>query len=428
MEEQEIDLRDYINVLVKRKKLIIRITLVAVITAGILSYFVLPPIYEASGSLLVNPKQATVNITSPEQLLSPLTYLPQILVATYKEIVKSKDVEKKVFDDLNLSSPPYNLTLDTFDEMITVSNPANTTLIKVTVQYKDPALAQKITDNILNETLLYINNLNSFRFQSSKALTDKQFREAKQELEAAQKALADFNSQKDNLDSLNRERSSYKDALNSYLSDLLSLNAQIAQYESQLNKTQAELKKEDKYITLEKSIIDDPLLSQLAQQLTNENIIYLSGLKVSSEAPNPVYQDLRSKEEHYGITLSGLYAKKSSLEKLVSVAQDKIHQLDEAINSKQLILNDLNRRLDIAQSYYSIVSSSYIQSSFTPLSLVTVTISEGPVLPEKPVKPNKNLISQLQVLLHFSSQSYLPFSLSTGIEEKKQSKKVRKVE
>jgi uncharacterized protein involved in exopolysaccharide biosynthesis len=389
MDEQEVELRDYIKVLVKWKKLIIGLTILAVLVSGLLSYFVLPKVYEASGSLLVNPKEASVNITSPEQLLSPLTYLPQISVATYQQIVKSKDIEKKVFDELNLSSSPYNLTLEMFDNIITVGNPANTTLIKVSVQYKDPKLAQKIAKGILDETLLYISNLNSFQFQSSKSSIDKQFQEAKQELETAQKALADFNSQKDNLDSLQRERSSYTSALNSYLSDLLLLNSQIAQYENQLSSTRAELKKESKYLTLEKSIIDDPLLSQLAQQLVNENIIYLSGLKVNSEEINPIYEDLRSKEENYTITLSGLYAKKTSLEQLVVSARERIHQLDDEINSKQLTLYDLNRKVDMAQTYYSTVSSSYIQSSFTPLS--SVTISEEPVLPEKPVKPNKKL-------------------------------------
>ena len=389
MDEQEVELRNYINVLVRRKKLIIGITLVAVLVSGILSYFVLPPVYEASGSLLVNPKGASVNITSLEDLLSPLSYLPQISVATYSVIIKSKDIEKKVFDELNLSSSPYNLTLSNFDSMIKVENPANTTLIKVYVQYKDPDLAQKIAKNILNDTLLYITDLNSTQIQSSKSALEGQFLNAKKELENAQKALADFNSKKDNLDSLNRQRSSYVDALNSYLSDLLLFNSQIAQYENQLSSTRAELKKENKYLTLEKSIIDDPLLSQLAQQLVNENIVYLSGLKVNSEEINPVYEDLRNKEENYTITLSGLKAKKTSLENLVTAAQEKIHKLDEAINSQQLELNDLNRKVDMTQTYYSTMSSNYLQSSFVPLS--PVIISEEPIIPEKPVKPNKIL-------------------------------------
>jgi len=420
MDEQEVDLRDYINVLLKRKKLIIGITLAAIIIAGILSYFVLPPVYEASGSLLVNPKGASVNITSLEDLLSPLSYLPQISVATYKEIVKSKDIEKKVFDELNLSSPPHNFTLSNFDSMINVINPANTTLIKVSVQYEDPDLAYKIAKSILNETLLYITDLNTTQFQSSKSQLEEQFLSAKKDLENAQKALADFNSQKDNLDSLKRESASYVDALNSYLSDLLLLNSQIAQYENQLSSTRAELKKESKYLTLEKSIIDDPLLSQLAQQLVNENIIYLSGLKVNSEEINPIYEDLRSKEENYTITLSGLKAKKTSLENLAKTAQEKIHQLDEAINSKQLELNDLNRKVDMAQTYYSTMSSNYLQSSFMPLS--PVTISEEPVLPEKPVKPNKKLNVAIAGVAALFSSILLAFFMEYwyGGKEKKE--------
>ena len=46
--EEEIDLREYINVLLKRKGIIILIFLIAVITAAIVSYFVLSPVYQSS--------------------------------------------------------------------------------------------------------------------------------------------------------------------------------------------------------------------------------------------------------------------------------------------------------------------------------------------------------------------------------------------
>ncbi len=48
VEEEEIDLRDYINVLLKRKWLIIGIVLMAVVIAAIISYIILPPIYQSS--------------------------------------------------------------------------------------------------------------------------------------------------------------------------------------------------------------------------------------------------------------------------------------------------------------------------------------------------------------------------------------------
>lgn len=389
MDEQGVELHYYISLLSKRKKLIIGLTVITVLITGILSFFVLPPVYEASGSLLVNPERASVNITSPEQLLSPLTYLPQISVATYQEIIKSKDFEKKIFDELNLSSPPYNLTIDRFDKMLNVRNPSNTTLIVVSIKYKDPEISKKIVQSILSETVLYVSDLNTSQFQSSKTALEEQFSVAKKGLEIAQKALSDFNSQRENVDSLQREKNSYILALGSYLSDLLLLNSQIAERKERLNMTREELKKENRYIVTEKSIVDDPLLSQLAQQLVNENIIYLSQLKVSSQEINQNYQNLRSLEEGYSIDLSGLNAKKTALEQLVSAAKERINQLDNVINSKQLELYDLNRKVDIAQTYYSVVSSSYIQSSFAPLC--SIAISGEPIVPEKPVAPRKLL-------------------------------------
>ena len=48
IQEDEIDLREYINVLIKRKSIIILIFLIAVITSALVSYFVLSPVYQAS--------------------------------------------------------------------------------------------------------------------------------------------------------------------------------------------------------------------------------------------------------------------------------------------------------------------------------------------------------------------------------------------
>lgn len=53
MDEEEVDLREYINVLIKRKWIVILFFLIAIITAIIVSYFILPPIYKSSVSFQV---------------------------------------------------------------------------------------------------------------------------------------------------------------------------------------------------------------------------------------------------------------------------------------------------------------------------------------------------------------------------------------
>ncbi len=388
--EEEVDLRDYINVLVKWKWLIIWITVISMLVAGVYSYVIAKPIYESSGMLLVNPKNAKVNITSPGELLNPLTYLPEISVATYTSIVKSTNVEEKVLDDLKLDLPPYNFTVDSFDKIIQVGNPKNTTLIKVSVQLGDPNIAKDVVNDILQETVKYVNYLNTYQLKVNSSSLEKQYLAAKDELEQVQKSIAEFNSQRDNLSNLSQERDTYKTALNSYLSQLLSLDAQINQYKQQITEAENKLKNEREYLTTEKSILDDPLISQLAQDLSNENIIYLSKLKVNSQEINPVYLNLKAKLANYAITLSGLNARKDTLNALITQAQDKIHQLDEEINAKQLQLDQLNRRLAIAKNNYSQIANNYEQSKLAQDNiLASLTIATEPVVPTHPVKPKK---------------------------------------
>ncbi len=71
--EEEIDLREYINVMLKWKWLIIWITILAMVFAGILSCFVIRPVYSSSailvpavvnGQLIVKPQELNTYITN----------------------------------------------------------------------------------------------------------------------------------------------------------------------------------------------------------------------------------------------------------------------------------------------------------------------------------------------------------------------------
>ncbi len=420
--EEEVELRDYINVLLKWKKLIIGITILAMLAAGVMSYFVIKPVYQASGALLINPRNAKVNITTPEQLLNPLTFLPEISVATYQEIVKSKDLAKEVLNELNLP----DMNVNDLNRMITIENPNGTTMIRVLVDSSDPVLATKIVNVLLDKAVIYVGNQEKQQMSESRSSLTQQFTEAKGKLEVAQKALADFDSQEDNLTNLTQKRSSYSSALNSYRSQLLSLDTQIRQYEEQLGSVERQLKQIDKYFVTEKSIMDDPLLSQLAQQLVNENIVYLSQLKVSSQSINPLYEELHLQKANYTITLSGLNAKKKSLQQLVIEAENEIHRLDQEINAKQLQLNELNRNLDLAQSDYSTIKTNYQQSQLAEENILSpVTILENPVVPMSPIKPKKLFNIAVSGVAAFFFAILLAFFLEYwyGTKEKKEKKK-----
>ncbi len=388
--EEEIDLRDYINVLVKWKWLIIWVTVISMLVAGVYSYFIAKPVYETSGTLLVNPQVAKVNITSPEQLLNPITYLPEISVMTYINVIKSNTIKARIVSDLNRKSSFSKLTIDDLGEIIRVTNPKRTTLIKISADYNNPKIAKEIVDDVLKETVSYINSLNNSHLRLGGDALKKQFLDAKAKLESIENSIAEFNSQKDNLSTLSLKRNAYKSALSNYFSQLLSLNSKISQYREQISTTAKELKLESEFITTKKSILDDPLLSQLAQDLSNENIIYLSKLKVDSQEINPVYVNLKTKLVNYAITLSGLNAQKTTLSSLILQTQDKIHQLDEEVNDKQLKLSVLNRELSLAKSNYEKIAANYEQLQLAQNNMLSpITIADEPLLPTHPIKPKK---------------------------------------
>ncbi len=67
--EEEIDLAEYFAVLIKRKKLIVWITLLTMLFAGIMNYFVIKPVYKGEATLLL-PKVGNSPILSAKEVES----------------------------------------------------------------------------------------------------------------------------------------------------------------------------------------------------------------------------------------------------------------------------------------------------------------------------------------------------------------------
>jgi capsular polysaccharide biosynthesis protein len=127
-QEEEIDLREYINVLLKRKGIIISIFIIAVITAAIISYFALPPIYQSSTvfSVAQVDGQPILNIT--EAL----------------EIIKSNVVLDEVINQMSLEE-----TTEQLKPQITTESLNGTNFIKVTVAADTPEKAKSLVENIV---------------------------------------------------------------------------------------------------------------------------------------------------------------------------------------------------------------------------------------------------------------------------------------
>ena len=138
--EETIDLREYFYIIKKRVWIIALITVLAMITSGIISFFVLSPVYEANTTLIVNTEQnkATNNMITGDQL-----NVTQKLTLTYGEIIKSRAVLDSVIEKLDL-----NMDYSELEKIITISPVKDTQIISVTVQNTNPKLAKDIANTI----------------------------------------------------------------------------------------------------------------------------------------------------------------------------------------------------------------------------------------------------------------------------------------
>ena len=137
--EETIDLKEYFGIIKKKSKIIILITLIAMIASAVVSFFVLSPVYETNTTLIVNKSESSESqgMTGDEYNVS------QKLAVTYGEIIKSRSVLNEVIDSLGL-----NMTYDELVSKISVSPVSDTQIISIKVQDTNPKKAMDIANAI----------------------------------------------------------------------------------------------------------------------------------------------------------------------------------------------------------------------------------------------------------------------------------------
>ena len=184
-QEVEIDLREYINVLIKRKGIIILIFLIAAITAVIVSYFIIEPVYQANTVITVLKPKIENSIIS------------ELSLGDYRNLVKDIEIEEELIQKLNLNKPPLEITPNDLERMLTIESPEGTNLIKMNIQTSNPKLCKDIIDTWT--TLFVEKNKRLYFDEVKKAKTDieNKLKLAEQDFFEIEEKLMKFNETSD---------------------------------------------------------------------------------------------------------------------------------------------------------------------------------------------------------------------------------------
>jgi capsular polysaccharide biosynthesis protein len=139
MEHTEYDLRELLEIIIKRIWIIILITFIFTLTSGVLSFFVLTPQYEASAEILVNQSQ-TEGTAQYTEIRTNLE-----LINTYNVVMKSPRILDIVIADYQLDK-----TYEELNSQITVNSVKNSQVMSITVTDPNQGQAVYIANAVAN--------------------------------------------------------------------------------------------------------------------------------------------------------------------------------------------------------------------------------------------------------------------------------------
>ena len=139
MEEEVIDLREYLSIIKKKWFIMAILCVVCVAASTVYSLFIAKPVYQAETTLIVKTEKTEgTNTVTSDQIKTT-----QQLAVTYGEIIKSRKVLDDVIKNLDLDESYGQLS-----GKISVSTVSDTQIIKVSVQDTNKSNAAKIANEI----------------------------------------------------------------------------------------------------------------------------------------------------------------------------------------------------------------------------------------------------------------------------------------
>lgn len=398
--EIEIDLRQFINVITKWRKLIITGTVICALSVGLLSFFVIPPTYEAETLLMVT--QATDKLqTNPQanqkndgldNVVSTMSQMPVLTMTTYLGQIKSEAVMQRVIDKLELDPKVY--TPATLADKIDASIVKDSNLLDIKITNGDPVLAAKIANAFSAEYLQLMTEKNKEQMTRSMTFLDGQQTIADAKLKTAIAALEVSQSQPQGVPVLEAQ--------------LKNKNSDLVDFSSRLQMDQVEISQLSASISsLEKEVASIP------QMISVKKWDEINNKEIDTQEINPLYTSVSDNLSQDKASLAGKQAESEQLQVMVDSLSSEIDALQGELVTKKADQDTLQREVDrLTQTSETLAqkgTETQIAKSIDMGDTSVMVISEATV-PSKPVKPNKTLnvaIAMVVGLLLFTLSAFI---------------------
>lgn len=134
---------------------------------------------------------------------------------------------------------------------------------------------------------------------------------------------------------------------------LFSADVSIAENVERLKKIEEEFNKRDRTIKLSRKLVEDPLYQQSLAGLSESEIRKMFNLNMEVEEADPAYQHLEKKLVDILPALSGLYARRDALQAELKRNTSELNELQIEMANKQVELQRLESDFNVAKENYA---------------------------------------------------------------------------
>ena len=354
--KDEVNLRDYVNVVFRRWVLIVSITVIAVVIGGLVS-FLSPNTYETKARVLITQAKSEIVFEPKYKTLSEENIASQrtALIA----LLKSRTVASRVIEQLGDKLRPEEQDPISLLDRVQVREHGD--LIEISARATDPQTPASIVNAWVQSYESYVNTLYRGVLQSPEEL-EVQADAARKDYEGKQKAWEDFVG-KNRIDELNRQIADKK-----MLLSLRSLREQIEAGSPSATSAAAN--------SLALILLQTQAFTSLPIGL-QVSLDTVSNLKVGLDDVDALISTLETR-------LGG--TKGQSIGEL----REEILQLSGELEQEGARKRGLATSRDIAWEAYKTIAGKVVEAEVvTQVPSTVVRVAESAAVPELPVGPNR---------------------------------------
>ena len=271
--EESIDLRKLFAIAKEKKKVIIPIIVICTVIATILA-FVLPKTYESTSLVRIKGQNST--LSGYAALAGSLginagvnsTGTPE----SYIEMMKSRVVVEPIIAKVDLDEEDKEkMKLDDFiKKYLEIVNTKNTDLIAISGYGKTPEEAQMVSQSVVDNFLVLMNNLNKEDNSIMLKFLNDRVAIAKEEMETAENKLQAYQQEK-GIYSPDDQAKALIERLSSYDTNIAQLEAQQQANSAKLQDVTGQLENQNSSL-LEYNISDNDAIMNLRTAIVNKKV------------------------------------------------------------------------------------------------------------------------------------------------------------